>query len=77
MRRRGYFRRALARVTVDRTSEVRWITADKDTGRQVGMRMTYPTKRLAQAHCGPNEAPKRVTVVGNAGPFSDRIQETT
>ena len=70
----SYSKRALAKVNTDRTGEVRWITADKDTGRQVGLRMTYPTERLAQAHCGPGEVPVRVAVAGNAGPFSDRIQ---
>lgn len=54
---------------------MRWIIVSKKTGQPVGPKTSFPTKSLAEAHCGPNEEPKGRIVMGPTSPFADELKE--
>jgi hypothetical protein len=68
----SYTQRAIARLH-NRAGQARWVCVSKETGKPVGLRISYPDELACQRFCGADEEPKRVTVVEAAGPFSDRV----
>ena len=57
-----------------RVGQQRWRIVSKTTGKPVGLRISYPNQRLAEANCGSDEIPEEVRVAGAAGPFSDHVE---